>query len=60
MMTRFFRGISPAREDNYIAGLSMGGYGALKAALTFPQRYAAACSLSGALDIPFMFAHLQG
>ena len=55
MMTRFFRGISPAREDNYIAGLSMGGYGALKAALTFPQRYAAACSLSGALDIPFMF-----
>jgi putative tributyrin esterase len=29
----------------------MGGYGALKLALTQPDRYAAAASLSGALDI---------
>lgn len=29
----------------------MGGYGAFKLALTYPDRYAAAASLSGALDI---------
>src|SRR5688572_5941888 len=40
-----------ARKDNYLAGLSMGGYGAFKMALTHPDRYAAAASLSGALDI---------
>ncbi|MDR0400688.1 MAG: esterase family protein [Treponema sp.] len=39
------------REINYIAGLSMGGYGALRIALRNPGRYAAAASFSGALDI---------
>lgn len=34
-----------------IAGLSAGGYGAFHAALTHPQLYAAAGSLSGVLDI---------
>lgn len=43
--------LSPAREDNFVAGLSMGGYGAFKLALTFPERYVAAASLSGALDV---------
>jgi S-formylglutathione hydrolase FrmB len=43
--------LSSDRKDNYLAGLSMGGYGAFKLALTHPQRYAAAASLSGALDI---------
>ncbi len=47
----FFRGMSADREYNVIAGLSMGGYGALKAALTYPDRYRAAASFSGALDI---------
>lgn len=47
----FFRGMSAKREDNFVAGLSMGGYGALKCALTYPDRYAAAASLSGAVDI---------
>jgi S-formylglutathione hydrolase FrmB len=42
---------SAARKDNFVAGLSMGGYGALKLALTHPDRYAAAASLSGATDI---------
>lgn len=35
----------------YVAGLSMGGYGALKCALTFPEKYAKAVSLSGVTDI---------
>ena len=34
-----------------MAGLSMGGYGALKWALREPDRFAAAASLSGALDV---------
>lgn len=43
--------LSAARKDNFVAGLSMGGYGAFKLALTYPERFAAAASLSGALDI---------
>jgi putative tributyrin esterase len=43
--------LSAAGRDNYVAGLSMGGYGAFKLALTYPDRFAAAASLSGALDI---------
>lgn len=43
--------ISKEREDTYIAGLSMGGYGAFKIALKNPDIYSAAASFSGALDI---------
>jgi putative tributyrin esterase len=48
---RSFFPLSDAREDNFVAGLSMGGYGAMKVGLTYPDRYAAAASLSGALDM---------
>jgi S-formylglutathione hydrolase FrmB len=43
--------LSSKREDNFVAGLSMGGYGAFKLALTYPEHFAAAASLSGAVDI---------
>lgn len=43
--------LSDKREKNFIAGLSMGGYGAFKIALRNPENYAAAASLSGCLDI---------
>ena len=43
--------LSEEREKNFIAGLSMGGYGAFKIALRNPERYAAAASLSGCLNI---------
>lgn len=43
--------ISAKREDNFIAGLSMGGYGAYYLALSYPKQYACAASLSGALDV---------
>lgn len=43
--------VSTRREDTFVAGLSMGGYGAIKLALRRPERYAAAASLSGVLDI---------
>lgn len=41
--------LSDQRDDNFVAGLSMGGYGAFKLALRQPDRFAAAASLSGAL-----------
>lgn len=47
----YFRGMSDAREDNFVAGLSMGGYGAIKAALACPDKFFACASLSGSLDI---------
>jgi S-formylglutathione hydrolase FrmB len=43
--------VSTRREDTFVAGLSMGGYGAFRLALARPDRYAFAASLSGALDI---------
>jgi putative tributyrin esterase len=49
LVASWFR-VSARREDTFVAGLSMGGYGALKWALRQPERFAAAASLSGALD----------
>ncbi|MBA8796163.1 S-formylglutathione hydrolase FrmB, partial [Friedmanniella endophytica] len=50
LVSEFFR-VSEAREDTFVAGLSMGGYGAFKWALSAPDRFAAAASLSGAVNI---------
>lgn len=47
--------VSTAREDTYIAGFSMGGYGAWFLGLTYPERYAKAASLSGATDLPKLY-----
>ena len=43
-------GLSRRREDNLIAGLSMGGLGAMKMALVHPEQYFAAGSFSGVLN----------
>jgi len=56
VVSSFFR-VSTRREDTFVAGLSMGGYGALKWALREPTRFAAAASLSGALDVAGMQQH---
>lgn len=42
------------REKNFIAGISMGGYGALLAGLSSPERYAGIASLSGAINPAYM------
>lgn len=42
---------SDRAEDNYIAGVGMGGYGALKIALDFPEQFSCAASFDGWLDI---------
>ena len=49
-MKHFFR-LSDRPEDTFVAGLSMGGYGAMRLALTYPERFAAAASFSGAVDL---------
>lgn len=54
----FFR-ISQDPAKTYVAGLSMGGYGAMKLALSRPDRFAAAASMSGALDLVDLVAREQ-
>lgn len=49
---QMFPRMSPHREDTYAAGLSMGGYGALKFGLRAPETFSKVASLSGALN-PF-------
>ena len=51
----FFPNLSTRREDTFIAGLSMGGFGALKMAILHPERYAAAASLSGMVDLHWAY-----
>ncbi|MBO4355880.1 MAG: esterase family protein [Clostridia bacterium] len=46
-----FGQLSDKREDTFIAGLSMGGYGTLKIAMNHPERFAACAPFSGAFDV---------
>ena len=50
-------GYCQSREDTMIAGLSMGGYGALRTALAFPETYSACIALSSALRIHALAQH---
>jgi S-formylglutathione hydrolase FrmB len=54
-IARSFFPLSGDREVNYVAGLSMGGYGAFKLAFNYPENYCAAASLSGAVDLASRF-----
>lgn len=49
-LMRSFFPLSDKREDNYIAGLSMGGAGCMKIGLARPQNYAAIGCLSAGAD----------
>lgn len=49
-------GLSPRREDTLIAGNSMGGYGAFKAAFLRPELFSVAASFSGVLSLAFIRA----
>ncbi|MFW5688255.1 MAG: alpha/beta hydrolase [Spirochaetota bacterium] len=55
VVSRFFR-VGSGRQKQFVAGLSMGGFGALKLAFTHPDRFAAAASFSGAVD---MASHVE-
>jgi putative tributyrin esterase len=54
----FFR-LSERGENTFVTALSMGGYGALQWALRQPQRFAAAASLSGTLNLAARAARRQ-
>lgn len=61
-LPKFIQGLFPVskkREDTFIAGLSMGGYGALYLGLSRPDLYSAAASFSGAVDIGFRVTPVQ-
>ena len=47
------------RELNYIAGLSMGGYGAMHVGLSNPDKYAAIGSFSGSLDAEWIMENYR-
>ncbi len=51
IVQEFFPGLSTEREDTFVAGLSMGGFGTLKLGIMCPERFAAAASLSGMVDL---------
>ncbi|AGX02982.1 hypothetical protein B14911_15770 [Bacillus sp. NRRL B-14911] len=48
--------LSKKKEDNFVAGHSMGGFGALKWVLNRPDMFKAAASMSGVADMVF---HLE-
>ena len=48
---QMFPRMSNRREDTYAAGLSMGGYGALKCGLRAPEVFSKVASLSGAVNM---------
>ncbi len=51
--------ISCETKDRFIAGMSMGGYGAFYAALKCPGQYTGAFSYSGCMDIGAMYERLS-
>lgn len=58
ILSRIFN-IPQNREINFIAGLSMGGYGALRIGLANSDKYAACASFSGAVDVQMMLAEKE-
>lgn len=54
---KWFR-LNTSRENTFIAGESMGGYGAVKIALRRPERFEAVASLSGTLDYPALIGRV--
>jgi putative tributyrin esterase len=56
LLARFFQ-VSDRPQETFVAGLSMGGYGALKWALRHPDRFAAVASLSGVVDLARLQRH---
>ena len=51
--------VSPRREDTFAAGLSMGGYGALKLALRRPDKFCFAGALSAVTDLAKFLVRLR-
>lgn len=50
VVKKFFK-ITDDPRKTFVAGFSMGGYGAFKTGLTYPEKFAGMASLSGVLEI---------
>lgn len=50
----FIENLFPVQKEAYILGLSMGGYGAMKFALSNPKKFVKAVSLSGVMNPDFI------
>lgn len=51
--------LSDKRQDTFVGGLSMGGYGALKWAFTYPQTFSHLLNFSGGVDIVDRIAYYK-
>lgn len=60
MVMNCFLPISDQRKEHFVAGLSMGGYGAYKWAFDMPEYFAAAANLSGISFLEDMFDENAG
>ncbi len=58
LVHRLFK-VSDKPSDTCIAGFSMGGYGAIKIALTYPERFRAAASMSGVILLKQLDEHFD-
>lgn len=55
IVAEFFPGVSQDPADTFAAGLSMGGFGAFKLGILRPGRFAAVASLSGMVDLNWVY-----
>jgi S-formylglutathione hydrolase FrmB len=53
------RGLSNRKEDNFVAGFGVGGYGAVKWLLNSPDRFSAAACLCGEPDMVSALARIE-
>ena len=51
--------LSQARERNFVAGVSMGGFAAFRLALNRPEWFARAGSFAGSIGMPMIFERFQ-
>src|SRR5699024_3561685 len=51
--------LSKKREDNYISGNSMGGFGAFYVSFNFPELFSKTITMSGALGVDEDFLNLD-
>ena len=51
--------IKQTRENTFVAGLSMGGYGALKTALSYPEKYSKAVGFSSVIKLENMIDRVK-
>lgn len=58
LLGRMFK-LPTEREKNFIAGLSMGGYGALYLGMSRPDLYAGCASFSGSVEMSILAEHVK-